>query len=113
MSRIEKFEYSFKGKIWKHKESGGWHFVTLPKRLSKEIRETHYVSEEGWGRLKVKASFSQSGWETSIWYDSKIGSYIIPIKSVIRKKESLAEGDRVEIHLVLHREKWLSKLTKK
>ncbi len=107
MNHIEKFEYTFKGKIWKYQVKGGWYFVTIPKALAKKIRDIHYSSEEGWGRLKTTASINNTFWKTSIWYDSKIGSYLIPIKSSVRKSESLIEGSVVKIDLVFNLDKWL------
>lgn len=110
MAHIEKFDYSFRGKLWKYHGKGGWFFVTIPKALSKKIRDVHHDSEEGWGRLKTSATINSTSWNTSIWYDTKIGSYIIPIKSSVRKSELLAEGSLVQIDLVFSLEKWLSDL---
>lgn len=107
MAHIEKFEYSFTGKLWKYRGKGGWFFVTIPKSVSKKIREVHHASEEGWGRLKTSAAIKNSNWNTSIWYDTKIGSYILPIKAAIRKSESLCDGSLVEIRLVFSLDKWL------
>ncbi|MEZ4873107.1 MAG: DUF1905 domain-containing protein [Bdellovibrionales bacterium] len=70
---LQEYKYSFQGKIWKHKSPSGWHFVTLPKELSKKIRNVHLASEEGWGRLKTCASIKSTKWETAIWFDSKLG----------------------------------------
>jgi len=110
LAHIEKFEYSFRGKLWKYRGKGGWFFVTIPKALAKKIRDVHYVSEEGWGRLKTSATINHTRWSTAIWYDTKIGSYIIPVKSSVRKSESLAEGSSVRIDLVFSLDKWLSNL---
>lgn len=110
MSHIEKFEYTFKGKIWKYRGKGGWFFVTIPKALAKKIRDVHHVSEEGWGRLKTSATINNTTWNTSIWYDTKIGSYIIPVKAIVRKSESLTEGNLVKIDLIFSLDEWLSNL---
>lgn len=110
MAQIKKFKYSFKGRIWRFKGPAGWYFVTLPKSLTKKIRSVHHLSEEGWGRLKTSATIKKTNWNTSIWYDSKIGSYIIPIKASVRKSESLSEGILVKIDLVFNLDKWFSDL---
>ncbi|WP_052600757.1 DUF1905 domain-containing protein [Bacteriovorax sp. Seq25_V] len=110
MQHIEKFRYTFKGKIWKYQGKGGWYFVTIPKALAKKIRDVHYVSEEGWGRLKTSATINTTTWSTSIWYDTKIGSYIIPVKAIVRKSESLTDGSLVKIDLVFSLDKWFSNL---
>ena len=97
-----KLKYSFSGKLWKFQTKGSWFFVSLPKTLSKKIRDLHYVSEEGWGRLKTSARIKNTEWSTSIWYDTKIGTYIIPVKAAVRKSESLSEDKLVKIYLTFH-----------
>ncbi len=94
-------KYSFKGKVWKYKGLAGWHFVTLPRRLSKTIRKIHGLSEEGWGRLKANASVGRCKWQTAIWYDTKAISYVLPIKAFIRKTERLGAGSSITVVLRL------------
>lgn len=104
-------EYIFSGAIWKDQIPNGWYFVTIPKDISIQIREGHHQSEEGWGRLKVSATIRGSNWKTSIWYDRSFGSYLLPIKSVIRKKESLVDGSVVDVRLNFELDDWhLSKI---
>ncbi len=92
-------KYVFSSKLWKYQGPAGWHFVSLPKALSKEIRTHLKWQEEGWGRLKALAKAGQSEWETAIWFDSKQNTYLLPLKADIRKKEHLKTGDtqRIEI----------------
>jgi hypothetical protein len=85
-------KFQFKAKLWKDKAPGAWYFVSAPKVISKKIRESQFESEEGWGRLKANISVKNSTWNTSIWFDTKMNTYLIPIKSVIRKKEGLTDG---------------------
>ncbi|MCB9091406.1 MAG: DUF1905 domain-containing protein [Halobacteriovoraceae bacterium] len=99
MSKTNTSEFIFQGKVWIYKQTGGWHFVTLPKQLSKKIRKQFFESEEGWGRLKTTAFLGHTTWETSIWFDSKIGSYIIPLKASVRKQENINEESQVKIKI--------------
>ncbi|MBK7844180.1 MAG: DUF1905 domain-containing protein [Bdellovibrionales bacterium] len=48
--------------------------------------------EEGWGRLKATESIGKTHWQTAIWHDSKFKSYLLPIKSAVRKDESIEIG---------------------
>ena len=96
-----KIKYEYSGKLWKHNAEGGWHFVSLPKTLSKEIREHLQWQEEGWGRLKVLAQIAEIQWDTAIWFDTKAGTYILPIKSEIRKKRKLKIDETIEITLLI------------
>jgi len=94
-------EYSFRAKVWKYQGPAGWYFVTLPKLLSKKIRRLHGPAEEGWGRLKTIAKVGKSKWDTSIWHDSRAEGYILPIKAMIRKAESVKVDSRIVVVLEL------------
>ena len=96
-----KIKYSFSAKIWKHNGTGGWHFVSLPNHISKEIREHLQWQEEGWGRMKSTAKIKNSEWKTAIWFDKKHNTYLLPIKSEVRKKNSLKENDQIEVTISL------------
>lgn len=85
----------FKTKLWKFSGSGGWHFLTLPKSAAAKIRKTHKGAEEGWGRLKVSAAIGTTKWRSAIWFDTKEGTYLLPVRSDIRKKQSLKIGSTV------------------
>ena len=84
-----KIKFEFTAKIWLYEGEGGWHFVSLPPELSKEIRDNLKSEEEGWGRLKVTIQIGISEWRTSIWFDTKLSTYLLPLKADIRKKEKL------------------------
>jgi hypothetical protein len=99
VARIKK--YAFKGTVWKHKGTAGWHFVTIPSKLSNTIRKAHGLSEEGWGRLRATASIGDVKWQTAIWFDTKAKGYLLPIKALVRRKTKAAEGSSVAICLFL------------
>jgi hypothetical protein len=100
-------EFSFKAKLWKYEGPSGWCFVTIPKITAKRIRAIHQSSEEGWGRLKTTATIGSSSWRTSIWFDTKADSYLLPVKVMIRKKENLAIGMSVSCHIELELDRWM------
>ena len=92
-----KIKYNFSEKVWQHSFAGGWYFVSLPENLSKEIRETLKLEEEGWGRLKATAEIGKSQWKTAIWFDTKRNTYLLPVKVEIRKKENIEAGKIVAV----------------
>lgn len=94
-----KIKYDFTGKIWKHNANGGWFFVSLPKEISKEIRENLQWQEEGWGRMKASANVNEFEWDTAIWFDKKHDTYLLPLKSDIRKKAGLKINDRITVRI--------------
>lgn len=89
-------KYKFTAKPWLYAGPGSWHFVSLPNELAQEIRNALKSEEEGWGRLKAKAKIGNSEWMTAIWFDTKMNTYLLPLKAEIRKKENLAIGKDVE-----------------
>ncbi len=99
-SKVNHKKYNFLGKVWKYKGPTGWHFVTLPKALSIKIRKIHGCDEEGWGRLKTTALVGQTKWQTTIWYDTKSLSYILPIKAAVRKIEEIRLDSAIKV--ILH-----------
>lgn len=64
-------------------------FLFMPKELSKEIRTNFKWREKGWGRMKVAVKIGKSEWKTSIWFDTKHDTYLLPVKAAIRKKEKI------------------------
>lgn len=91
-----KIRYEFIGEAWQESSPGGWYFVSLPTAIAREIRNNLGWQEEGWGRLKAIASICDTEWETAIWYDTKHQTYLLPLKSEIRKKENIVAGKKVE-----------------
>ena len=92
-----KIKYEFSGVIWKHKANGGWFFVSLPKDISKEIREHLKWQEEGWGRMKAAANVHGLEWDTAVWFDKKLDTYLLPIKADIRRKAGLNLDDNISV----------------
>lgn len=91
--------YRFTASPWQYSGPNGWHFVSLPKKMAREIRKSFRSEEEGWGRLSVTAQIGESEWKTAIWFDTKQDTYLLPLKAGIRKKENLSVQESVEISL--------------
>ncbi|MEZ4988075.1 MAG: DUF1905 domain-containing protein [Saprospiraceae bacterium] len=89
--------YTFTAAVWQYEGNGGWHFVSLPKEVSSEIRQYFQAAEEGWGRLKATARIGQSEWLTAIWFDTKKGTYLLPLKAAIRKQEHITNGQYLTV----------------
>jgi hypothetical protein len=63
-------QYSFKTEVWLYPGMAGWHFVSVPQ-----------------------------GWKTSIFPDNKTGTYLLPLKADVRKKEKIGAGDTIMLSL--------------
>lgn len=96
-----KISYRFSADIWRYSGQGGWYFVSVPVKLSKEIRSCNKELEEGWGRLKINARTGSTIWETAIWFDSKQDCYLLPISAAIRKQERLTAGMKITVEIQL------------
>jgi hypothetical protein len=91
--------FKFKSKIWKYRGPAAWHFITLPKGLSMQIRKEFGLEEEGWGRLKTVAAIGKTEWKTAIWFDTKAASYLLQVKADVRRREKLEDGVAVAVNL--------------
>lgn len=87
--------YVFSAKLWYSE----WYFVSLPKEMSKEIRDNFKCLEEGWGRLKAIVKIGNSEWKTAIWFDTKQQTYLLPVKAEIRKREKIGTDQEVKVSL--------------
>ena len=97
---MEKVKYEFSAKAYQYSSSEemcGWTFVSLPKELSAEIRESFKHLEEGWGRMKVTAKLGGSEWQTAIWFDTKQDTYLLPLKAKIRKQENVVPDEVLQV----------------
>lgn len=95
--------FEFMGECWLWQaEKGSWHFITLPKDKSEEIKffsENFQGKRRGWGAVRVLATIGRTAWQTSIFPHSKADAYILPIKADVRKKEKIAAGDMIKVQL--------------
>ncbi len=96
-----KINYSFSSKLWKHSGKGGWCFISLPLDVSKEIRATLGWQEEGWGRMKATAIVDKIEWDTAIWFDKKLDTYLLPVKSEIRNKAKLQINEVIAVIILV------------
>jgi hypothetical protein len=80
---------------------GAWHFLTLPKKESEEIKANFAKVKRGWGSLPVVVTIGQTTWRTSIFPDKRAGAYLLPLKAEVRKKERVVAGDTISFSLVI------------
>lgn len=92
-----KIRFAFTATVWQHSSPGGWHFVSLPEDTAAEIRTSLQWQEEGWGRLKASVQIGKTNWDTAIWFDTKQNTYLLPVKSVVRKTEKIVLGKEVYV----------------
>lgn len=92
-------KYTFKSKLWVWPgDKAQWRFITVPKKESEEIKSKIKV-RRGFGSVKVTVSVGKSKWNTSIFPDSKSGTYVLPMKAKVRRDEGIEDGDTVKVSL--------------
>lgn len=92
-------QYRFKSNVWLYPGMAGWHFVTVPNDVSEDITHSFSDRKRGWGSLRVIVSTGNTSWKTSIFPDKKIGSYLLPLKAEIRKKEKIRANGTIQLLL--------------
>ena len=93
---MQKKTYTMTEKVWLYPgEMGNWHFVTLTKKYGQEIKEHFGKNRRGFGSIPVEVVISKTTWKTSIFPDKRAGSYLLPLKAAVRKKEDIEVGDVV------------------
>lgn len=91
--------YAAKAKVWLYPGAAGWHFVTLLRPLAKRIKARHGAKARGWGSLPVRVTIGKTSWTTSIFPDAKEGTYLLPLKAEVRKKERVGHGDVLKVKI--------------
>lgn len=94
-------EIIFSAKAWRYPGAAGWYFVSLSKKDTSTIRKFFGVLSRGWGSLRVRAGIRDTIWETSIFYDSKSSTYMLPLKKEVRIKENILEHTSIQVRLIV------------
>ena len=94
-------QFKMKSKVWVYPGMAAWRFLSLPKKQSAQIKKVFGGLARGWGSLPVKVTVGTTRWETSIFPDKKSGSYLLPLKAEVRKKEGIKDGNNVIFEIQL------------
>src|SRR5699024_7418326 len=92
-------ERTFTGELWYWRGPAPWYFVSVPERDCLDLHEEASFVSYGWGMIPVQVQIGGTRWETSLW--PKDGGFIVPIKSEVRKRERLADGDQVTVRMTV------------
>ena len=75
-----------------------WHFITIPEELSGELRAQSLLRRGGFGSVRVEARIGDVTWRTSV-FPQKSGGYILPVKTVVRRRAGVSADDEVCVKL--------------
>ena len=87
--------------VWRHPGEGGWHFVTLPADLADELHVRAAGARRPFGSIPVAVTLGSSAWSTSAFRDTKLDSYVLPLKADVRRRERIGHGDSVRLEIEL------------
>ncbi len=93
-------KFSFKARLWRYVGEGSWHFVTLPKDLSNDIKLISAGNTVGLGYVRVQVSLGRTIWKTTL-FPTKEGVFYLAVKADVRKRENLHDGDLVNVEFEL------------
>ncbi len=94
-------EVTFAAELWLWPGDAGWHFISLPEAVADDIHARFAGSRRGFGSLKVHVRVGDTDWDTSIFPDSKAGTYVLPVKRLVRDREGIVAGDTVGVRLTV------------
>lgn len=91
-----------RSKVWKYPGMAGWFFLSLPMTAAKKVKKSQEGRPRlGFGSIRVRVTIGKTRWNTSIFPDKKSGTYLLPLKAQVRKKEGIGERDTVAFILEL------------
>ncbi|SKB10285.1 DUF1905 domain-containing protein [Aeromicrobium choanae] len=92
--------YEFEATLWRWREDGAWHFVTLPEDVADDIDDRTPV-RAGFGSVKVEVTVGSQTWSTSVFPSKEQRSFVLPIKKAVREAAGCSEGDRIHVGLAV------------
>lgn len=96
---VEALSWEFPGELWYWRGPSPYHFIRVPDDVAADLRVLSPVVSYGWGVIPVSVRIGESEFTTSLF--PKDGGYLVPIKDVVRKAESLALGDAVLVEMTI------------
>lgn len=93
-------EFRFSATVWLWNGESSWHFIGLPEEVADEIKALTEGRRRGLGSVPVEVCSADVTWQTSIFPDSKSGTYVLPLKKQVRRQLGhCEEGSRITVTL--------------
>lgn len=91
-----KKNFTFTGTVQKFPGSGGWAYVAVPKKYTRELKQRR----RAWGMYPITGHIGETSWKTKLMM-KKGGDLFVALKVAVRNKEKIAVGDRVAVSFKL------------
>lgn len=85
----------FAGVMFEWRGPSPFHWLAVPGGVCAEVRAEAAEVSYGWGAIPVAARIGVTDWETSLL--PKDGGYVLPIKTSVRARERLDDGDLITV----------------
>jgi hypothetical protein len=92
-------ELRFTGELWYWKGPSPYHFISTPDEETAELESISGVVSYGWGMIPVAVEIGSTRWTTALF--PKDGSYLVPVKDMVRNAEGLEIGDKVAVKMTV------------
>lgn len=76
-----------------------FYFAQIPEELTGEIKEAARIASYGWGAVPVEVEIAGQAFSTSLF--PRDGSYMLPLKDMIRHRIGATIGDIIGISLIV------------
>jgi len=93
--------FDFEAALFEWSGNAAWHFVAVPEPISDEIAARMEGFTRGFGSVRVQVRIGGTEWATSVFPDSKMGVYLLPVKKAVRTAENLSAGSIARVCLEL------------
>ena len=94
--------YDFTADLWRHHGEAAWYFVTLPHDVADDIEARQEDGpRRGFGSVRVEVTLGATTWRTSVFPDTKVQSYVLPVKAAVRKAAGVDDGAELALRLRL------------
>ena len=93
--------YRFDAELWQWDGPAAWFFLSLPEDVADDVDERFGHLEAGFGSLRVEVTVGSTTWRTSVFPDTKRGTYLLPVKKQVRAAEALHAGSVCTVELIV------------
>lgn len=94
-------DFQFSAEVFEWRGPAPFHFVAVPVAEAEEIAGLVNLVTYGWGMVPVTASIGSTEFTTSLW--PKEGTYFLPLKDAVRRREQIEIGDTVSVKMALRK----------
>jgi hypothetical protein len=92
-------ELRFEAEIIHWRGPAPYFFARIPAATAARIESARKAVSYGWGVIPVQAVIGEVAFETSLF--PKDGTYLLPLKDVVRRRLRITADDRVEVAMTI------------